>query len=242
MHSRHAFSFVELLVVITIVSVLAAILLPTVEGAFEQARRMQCLDNQKQLYFAIQIYANEYRAYPRHGDFGDWWSGDGSYQAARDTLLRSYLGLSTFPRCPSICLTSTSFALNTTYWDYYLFPGSATPHRIDRPEALFTGTVVYGGTTGKIPLDEFYPFVSDPNRSTGFAVGTWRVLLHPNLSQSAPEGANAVFKDGHGEFVQYEPTSLASVMNKYLGTPPVLSNAKWGIYSGRIYPLPELRR
>lgn len=242
MQNRHAFSLVEMLVVIAIVSVLAAILLPTVEIAFERAHRMKCLDIQKYLYFSIQNYTNDYYAYPRHGDFGDWWSGDGSYQAARDTLLRNYLGLSAFPRCPSVCLMSTSFALSTTYWDYYLFPGSAAPHRIDRPNALFTGIVTYGGTTGNVPIDELYPFVSDPNRSTGLIVGTWRVLLHSNMGQSAPEGANAIFKDGHGAFIPYDTTSFASVMNKYLGTPPIFSRAKWGIYSGRIYPLPEVNR
>ena len=57
---HHAFSFVELLVVIAIVSVLAAILLPSLEQALEQSRRMVCLNNEKQLYLTISLYANDF--------------------------------------------------------------------------------------------------------------------------------------------------------------------------------------
>ena len=60
--SEKAFTLVELLVVVFIISVLAALLLPTLEQSLEQSRRVSCLSNLKQLYVGAALYA---------GDFGD---------------------------------------------------------------------------------------------------------------------------------------------------------------------------
>ena len=68
--SRHAFTLVELLVVIGIIAVLISILMPALQRAKEMAHRTQCLSNLRSVSQLIQIYANQFRqAVPagRHG-------------------------------------------------------------------------------------------------------------------------------------------------------------------------------
>lgn len=54
-----AFSLIELLVVISIIMLLIAILLPSLQRAREQARRAYCLNNLRSIGQAAQQYANE---------------------------------------------------------------------------------------------------------------------------------------------------------------------------------------
>jgi len=58
--ARAAFTLIELLTVIVIVGVLAAILLPALSQARERSRGVACLNNTRQLTLAWQLYADDH--------------------------------------------------------------------------------------------------------------------------------------------------------------------------------------
>ena len=63
---KNGFTLIEILVVIVIIAILAAMLLPAISGARQRAHRTVCLNNLRQLMTAFEMYAEDYfEKYPQ---------------------------------------------------------------------------------------------------------------------------------------------------------------------------------
>jgi len=127
MKTQRAFTLIELLVVIAIVAVLASLLLPALARSKDSARRIQCVNNIRQLGFAALMYWEDnagqtfaYRgAHTNGGDifwFG-WLERGSERERAFDIsqgALHPYLQTRGLAICPSLNYVSDRFKLKAT--------------------------------------------------------------------------------------------------------------------------------
>lgn len=62
-HTHRAFTLIELLTVIAIIGILAAIIIPTVGRVRESARSAQCVSNLRQITMALMVYADDNKGF-----------------------------------------------------------------------------------------------------------------------------------------------------------------------------------
>lgn len=58
---RRGFTLIELLVVVAVIAILVALVAPMMRGAREHARITKCKHNLRQIYFTMEVYAEDHR-------------------------------------------------------------------------------------------------------------------------------------------------------------------------------------
>ena len=190
MKRANAFTLVELLVVIAVISTLAALLMPALSHARATARKTQCVSNLRQVNLAIRMYADEHsEALPALGGTHPYPNGVGAYYKQ---LVKGYLGLSglaslreTVFTCPSDknIRVRVRHAFASFTFNGYESDSSGIPR--------ITGKKLSG--------------INNPSRAVlvgewpGFFGGSW----HPAREHAIQDAENNMsFVDGHVSFTK----------------------------------------
>ncbi|WP_052361772.1 DUF1559 domain-containing protein [Geminisphaera colitermitum] len=136
-----AFTLIELLTVIAIIGILAAIIIPTVGKVRQSARQTQCVSNLRQIATALLLYTGDHRGYfPPGWQMGRptvWQKDVAPYAGRSENASRGIDALGTIFECPSISAAdltvtgATSYAVNSP-----LLGNNASKkplHQIDQP-------------------------------------------------------------------------------------------------------------
>ncbi|PQV64120.1 hypothetical protein B1R32_107145 [Abditibacterium utsteinense] len=188
---QKGFTLIELLVVIAIISILAAILFPVFGRARENARKVSCASNLKQIGLAGLQYSQDYdeRVMPLGYIYGGktyyWWgSVQNNVLNKSESMIQPYMKNTQIQACPSFdnelrtVIGLTGYAYNDAYLHPSWYSGKASvslaqiqdPSRTvimaDSARISFTDNKTLEGNTFLTPPSQTYPALHARHNAT----------------------------------------------------------------------------
>lgn len=195
------FTLLELLLVVTILGILAALVSPLVSRARSSALQGQCLSNQRQIGLALQLYSSE-----NEGEFPPTTHTTGSFRKERSWIfqLADYLDdVDAIRVCPAdppkrqqqiLKMEATSYVLNDLVFDSFEYN---RPTKIPFPARTILLSILSENRAPSITRDHIH----------GAEWTSWAAILNdiePDRHRSGARSsdrlrgsANYLYADGH---------------------------------------------
>ena len=211
---------IELLVVIAIIGILAAMLMPSIARAKQQANRIKCLSNLRQVGLSLRLYADDSEGQfpPRFTSPSNWISKLQPYYKAQAVI-----------KCPSDSFMSSHSYLYNGFNDYFettltqseydLYKRWSWPYGMKETGVpLPSDTIAFGekaSGSSHIHMD-FY-------QGNGNDIDEVEQSRHKSAGQSRSGSSNYAFVDGSVRLLPFgrsvSPLNLWAVTDLWRGVP-----------------------